>query len=76
MSIEWKISPCPFCGAKASVEEIAVHEGVNFSVGCDSGSEADCMGYQSFTMFATRGDAITAWNKRAPVYAPTVEGEK
>lgn len=64
MSIEDKILPCPFCGADASIEEIPCLEGVQFSVGCGSDSAADCMGYQSLTVFNTRGDAIRAWNRR------------
>lgn len=64
MSIEHKISPCPFCGSDASVEEVPCYQGVQFSVGCNSDSEASCMGYQSFTVFNTRGDAIDAWNRR------------
>ncbi len=60
------IQPCPFCGASASIEEMpsGVTEGVLFSVGCDSEHEAECMGYQSLTAFNTRGEAITAWNRR------------
>ena len=58
------ILPCPFCGAPASIEEIASYSGVQFSVGCDSASEAECMGYQSFTTFNTRKEAVMAWNRR------------
>lgn len=74
-----EILHCPFCGASASVEEIpgSVNNphggGVTFSVGCDSQSEASCMGYQSYTEFNTRREAIEAWNKRAPT-TPTKEG--
>jgi hypothetical protein len=35
-------------------------------VGCDSQEEESCMGYQTFTTFQRRIDAIKAWNKRAP----------
>jgi len=60
------IKPCPFCGCSASVEEVeGGADPVRFSVGCDNGDEADCMGYQSLTTFARRSDAISAWNKRA-----------
>lgn len=73
------ILPCPFCGCTASVEEFAsglLVAGVTFSVGCDSTSEADCMGYQSFTTFNTRKEAIEAWNKRAPAAKQAEGGEK
>ena len=63
------ILPCPFCGAPGVLEEVESHvKGeVVFSVGCNSQEEATCMGYQSLTTFARRGDAIDAWNKRAPI---------
>lgn len=65
MTPEEKISPCPFCGATAKIAEIPSSlDGVVFSVECDSDSEADCMGYQSFTVFNTRREAVVAWNKR------------
>jgi hypothetical protein len=70
-----KILPCPFCGASASVEEVSSSPGyIFYSVGCDG--EVDCMGYQSLTTFATKHEAIVAWNKRVPIpvfpmeYAP------
>ena len=63
------ILPCPFCGASASVEEhprgIRGDIDVVFSVGCDSRSESECMGYQSLTCFNTAAEAIKAWNRRA-----------
>jgi Lar family restriction alleviation protein len=60
------IKPCPFCGAAASVEEIpSAVNGVRFSVGCDSTTEAACYGYQSFTEFNTAREAVEAWNRRA-----------
>ena len=62
-----EIKPCPFCGASATIEELSDGPlGIRFSVGCDSETEADCMGYQSFTSFNRRGEAIAAWNKRDP----------
>lgn len=64
-----KIKSCPFCGASASIEEIPPNisdtDFVRFAVGCDSGEEATCIGYQSLTTFDRRKDAIEAWNKRA-----------
>jgi Lar family restriction alleviation protein len=66
MSKDPDILPCPFCGASASIEEFENGlKGVAFSVGCDSAEEESCMGYQSFTTFARRSDAIKAWNRRA-----------
>lgn len=62
------ILQCPFCGSTASVEEFSsasAGDAVVFSVGCDSTSEEDCMGYQSLTTFSTRAQAIKGWNKRA-----------
>ena len=65
-----EILPCPFCGSPASVEEFASSsvepKKVVFSVGCDSQEEDSCMGYQSFTTYSRRADAIAAWNKRVP----------
>lgn len=60
------ILPCPFCGNKASIEEVVGACGMRFSVGCDNTESADCMGYQSFTTFDTRGEAVKAWNRRGP----------
>lgn len=65
------VLPCPFCGAEASIEECEGGSGLpRFSVGCDSLEAADCMGYQSFTTFDRRGDAVRAWNRRAAVNSP------
>jgi len=59
--------PCPFCGGEAVMEEIEekIFGSVRFSVGCATEDEATCMGYQSLTSFARRGDAASAWNTRA-----------
>lgn len=63
-----EIKPCPFCGASATVEEIPTGlTGIsNYTVGCDSKEVLDCYGYQSLTEFATKIEAIKAWNRRAP----------
>lgn len=65
------ILPCPFCGGVAQIEEIPASpgktDGVRFSVGCASDEDGACMGYQSLTTFNRRSEAITAWNKRAPI---------
>ena len=55
-----RILPCPFCGGPASVEEL----GASFSVGCCNRDEAARLGYQSLTVFATRSEAVAAWNRR------------
>lgn len=66
-----EVKPCPFCGSPASVEEhpSALIGGVQFAVGCDN-TEILCPGYQSLTMYNTKREAITAWNKR-----PSIEPE-
>jgi Restriction alleviation protein Lar len=64
------ILSCPFCGGPGVVEEVEEKSslsGIRFSVGCNSSTEADCMGYQSLTTFARRSEAVEAWNKRAAV---------
>jgi Restriction alleviation protein Lar len=70
-----EILPCPFCGGKATVEEVPsfapsalINNSVRFSVGCNDGDrEILCMGYQSLTSFNTQAEAIAAWNKRAEI---------
>jgi len=69
--------PCPFCGGPASTEHFeGALKGWRWSVGCsDHRIEADeggsvervCYGFQSMTSFATKAEAIAAWNRRAPV---------
>jgi len=54
--------PCPFCGGPASIEESDLLGDIRKSAGC--GTE-DCQGYQSTLTFATRREAIAAWNRRA-----------
>ncbi len=70
---------CPFCGGKASVEQIPVGavecEEVRFSVGCDAADEIACMGYQNFTTFARRSEAIKAWNTRPLLQEEGREGK-
>lgn len=61
---ETKLLPCPFCGAEASIEEVDAFGGVRKSAGCATES---CQGYQSHATFATRREAISAWNLRAGV---------
>lgn len=66
--------PCPFCGGPAAIEEVGEDGGhVRFTVGCTS-DESDCMGYQSLTTFARRGEAIAAWNTRAPISSGKADG--
>ncbi len=54
--------PCPFCGCEAELEHL---ENTQWSVGCLEGDHGPCIGYQSFTTFARRSEAIAAWNQRA-----------
>lgn len=64
MSEEIKLLECPFCGGPAELEEV---DGGGWSVGCQEKplSVHFCMGYQSLTSFATKREAIAAWNTRA-----------
>jgi hypothetical protein len=65
--IEQELAPCPFCGGPAELEEV---DGGGWSVGCEEKALSlhYCMGYQSLTSFATKREAITAWNTRRPPY--------
>jgi hypothetical protein len=58
-----ELKPCPFCGGPAELEEV---DGGGWSVGCEEKelSVHYCMGYQSLTSFATKAEAIAAWNTR------------
>jgi hypothetical protein len=58
-----KLLRCPFCGGIATMEQT---EDNRWSVGCSDALGAECMGYQSLTTFARRGEAEAAWNRRAP----------
>lgn len=62
--------PCPFCGGSASMEQT---ESNRWSVGCDAADEPECMGYQSFTTFARRGEATKTWNTRSAA-TPSAQG--
>ena len=54
--------PCPFCGSGAMFEHL---ENGSWSIGC-ADIDGDCMGFQSLQSFATKTEAIAAWNNRAP----------
>jgi len=74
VSDEEQLLPCPFCGAAASIEETRLLGDVRKSAGC--GTEF-CQGYQSTLTFATRREAIAAWNRRAPKpNAPATDTER
>ena len=70
-----ELLPCPFCGGVAQAEHFESKLGRwRWSIGCndhtskaDDGGEpaAECYGFQSMTSFATKAEAIAAWNRRA-----------
>lgn len=70
-----ELLPCPFCGGAAQAEHFESKLGRwRWSIGCndhtskaDDGGEpaAECYGFQSMTSFATKAEAIAAWNRRA-----------
>jgi hypothetical protein len=62
-----ELAPCPFCGGPAELEET---DAGGWSVGCEEKalSVHYCMGYQSLTSFATKREAVAAWNMRRPPY--------
>ena len=70
-----ELLPCPFCGGAAQAEHFESKLGRwCWSIGCndhtseaDDGGEpaAECYGFQSMTSFATKAEAIAAWNRRA-----------
>lgn len=62
MKREPKLKRCPWCGTKATVEEVQKAMGIRKTVGC---ATQYCYGYQSFAAFDTRREAIIAWNRRS-----------
>lgn len=65
---EPKLLPCPFCGAEAELEETELLGAFRKSAGC---SNEGCQGYQATITFATKREAIAAWNTRADCDGPT-----
>lgn len=61
---EAELLPCPFCGGMASVE----HVDKVWEVGCDhfdvDPSGKDCCGSGIGSSYATKREAIKAWNTR------------
>ncbi len=57
-----ELLPCPFCGGAATIEETDLLGDIRKSAGC--GTE-HCQGYQSTLTFATRREAVVAWNTRS-----------
>jgi len=70
-----ELLPCPFCGGPAELEEV---DGGGWSVGCEEKplSVHYCMGYQSLTSFATKREAISAWNTRTQLDELRAENER
>ena len=74
-----ELLPCPFCGGAAQAEHFESKLGRwCWSIGCndhtseaDDGGEpaAECYGFQPMTSFATKAEAIAAWNRRASLTA-------
>ncbi len=66
--------PCPFCGGRATFEEVKHGDVSNWTVGCED-ADGECYGYQSLTSFARKAEAANAWNSRT---TPTEDlmGEK
>jgi hypothetical protein len=65
-----ELKPCPFCGGPASLGDYRsgpfpdVDPDLCFSVGCANGG---CIGHETHIQnFITAGEAIAAWNTRAP----------
>lgn len=61
------LKPCPFCGGKATLEEVPNKTtGMsNWTVGCvEEDGETECMGYQSLSEYARKIEAVNAWNLR------------
>lgn len=55
---------CWSCGHSASIEEVPQSDGIsNYTVGCDN-PDIICMGQENGTVFATKREAIEAWNRR------------
>lgn len=53
---------CPFCNKKSQLEEVAGKvDGVRFSAGCE---DENCIGFMYYKTFATRKEAIEAYNTR------------
>lgn len=74
--------PCPFCGNKATFEEVKDSGGtVWWTVGCmlkvsEHDEDDGCAGYQLLKVFSRKSAAAAAWNKRAapePCPAPKDE---
>jgi len=67
---EETLLPCPFCGSNdVQIEESELLGDVRKSAGCNT---EHCQGYQSMLTFATRREAIKAWNTRIQEEIPTV----
>ena len=60
-----KLKPCPFCGGKAEVEQIAGATWDKFVAHCKSSKcIAFYIGYVDEGIYPTKTKAIEAWNRR------------
>lgn len=56
-----EMKPCPFCGGEPTIEH---PEGDDYAVGCDDCCFSIMAGNVGIGWYATREEAITAWNTR------------
>lgn len=68
------LSPCPFCGWRANLARIISPEAE--ARGERPSWDIDCTGCGMWRRFDSDAEAIEAWNRRAALSAPAVEGPK
>ena len=69
------LSPCPFCGGEAAIEDMSDSDDTNYGAGC---CDAGCVGHETLNAYYFTGEeAARDWNRRAPqpftVIAPPLE---
>lgn len=67
-----KLEPCPFCGREATVEN--PEEGC-YAIGCDDCCFSVMAGNVGIGWYATRAEAITAWNTRHALLRDAGDGD-